>query len=89
MVLGTGTVALSLFLQPPMTLLIERVGMIWLAALFLPYGVAMIFAVRFGLYPIGFLILGYGFACAARVLQITHDMRLYRRELRRIISDSP
>lgn len=88
LILGTGTVALALFLPPPMTLLIERAGMIWLTALFLPYGVACTIGVSLGLRPVWVLILGYGVACAARILQITYDLRRYQRELRRITSDS-
>lgn len=92
LVLGTGMVALSLFLQPPMTLLIERVGMIWLAAIFLPYGVGCVINNLIHLRPLlpyWILLIGYGVACAARILQITHDLRCYQRELRRIIiSDS-
>lgn len=87
LVLGTGIVVLSLFLRPPMAQLIERVGMIWLASLFLSYGLSFTFLVTFGLHPIWVLILGYGLACAARILQITHDLRWYRRELRRLTSD--
>jgi hypothetical protein len=88
LVLGTGTVAVSLFLRPPMTLLIERVGMIWLAGLLLPYGIAIVCAVSVGFHPLGLLILGYGLACAARVLQITRDLQRYRQELRRVTGDS-
>lgn len=88
LVIGTGTVAVSLFLKPPMAQLIERVGMIWLAALFLSYGVALTLVVSFGFHPIWVLILGYGLACAARILQITHDLRSYRRGLRRLTGDS-
>lgn len=91
LVLGTGMVALSFFLQPLMSLLIERVGMIWLAAIFVPYGVGCIINNLIHLrplFPYWILIIGYGVACAARILQITHDLRCYQRELRRIISDS-
>lgn len=88
LVLGTGAVACSLLLRPPMTLLIERVGMIWLAALFVPYGVALIIYVNYRLSPSWILIIGYGVACATRSLQITHDLQRYRRELRRITSEA-
>jgi hypothetical protein len=88
LVLGTGAVALSLLLRPPMTLLIERVGMILLTALFVPYGVLLIISLSFSLNPSLILVIGYGVACAARSLQITHDLRQYWRELRRITSGS-
>lgn len=88
LVLGTGAVVCSLLLGPPMTLLIERAGMIWLAALFVPYGVALIVNVNYRLSPSWILIIGYGVACAARSLQITHDLQWYRRELRRITSEA-
>ncbi|MGH3866716.1 MAG: hypothetical protein ACRDQ4_11365 [Pseudonocardiaceae bacterium] len=84
LVLGTGTVALSLFLRPPMTLLIEQVGMIWLAALLVPYGVGLIISLGHNLDPTWVLVIGFGVACAARSLQITYDLRRYRRELRRV-----
>lgn len=80
LVVGAATAAVSLLLPQPWTVLIERVGMIWLAALFLPYGVAI--AILAG--PLastgGFLILGYGLACAARVGQITYHRHVLRRE---------
>ncbi|MBV9010922.1 MAG: lasso RiPP family leader peptide-containing protein [Pseudonocardiales bacterium] len=62
--------------------------MIWLAALFVPYGLALIINVNYRLGPSWILIIGYGVACAARSLQITHDLQQYRRELRRITSES-
>lgn len=92
LILGTGMVALSLFLQPLMTLLIERVGMIWLAAIFLPYGVGCVISALIYLDPLRpswILIIGYGVACAVRILQITHDLRGYQRELRRITIGPP
>lgn len=91
LVLGTGAVVLSLLLRAPMALLIERGGMIWLAALFVPYGVSLIISLNYRLDPSWVLVIGYGVACAARSLQITHDLRRYGRdrELRRITSESP
>jgi hypothetical protein len=87
LVLGTGAVACSLRLPLPMTLLIERVGMIWLAALFVPYGVFLIILLH--LNPTWILSVGYGVACAARSRQITQDLQRYRREPLRITSESP
>lgn len=80
LVIGAGTAALSLVLKQPLTVLVERVGMIWLSALFTPYGVAVIALSASPASTGGITILGYGLACAARAWQIAYHRRLLRRE---------
>lgn len=80
---GAATAALSLVLKPPMTLLIERVGMTWLAALMIPFGAAVYVLSDNPASTGAFLIAGYGVACAARVAQITHQLARLRMDLRR------
>lgn len=83
LVIGAGTAAVALVLSQPMTVLVERVGMIWLAALFVPYGAAvLILSGPVGVTG-GVTIVGYGLACAARVVQIT----VHRRGLHRAARD--
>lgn len=80
LLVGASTAAVSLVLPQPWTVLIERVGMTWLAGLFLPYGVAVLLLGGSPVSVGGFLIVGYGLACASRVGQITwHRWTLRRR----------
>lgn len=79
LLVGAATAALSLVLRQPMTVLIERVGMIWLFALFVPYGFAVLALGDTPASTGGITILGYGLACGARVWQISYHRRALRR----------
>ncbi len=70
-----------LFLKPMNDVLVERVGMIWLATCFLAYGSASA-AISFTATYTG-VILGLGVAFAARAWQITSDIR----RLHKILKD--
>lgn len=79
LLVGASTTAVAMLLPQPWTVLIERVGMTWMAALFLPYGVAVMILGNSLSSTGALLILGYGLACAARAWQITYHRRVLRR----------
>lgn len=80
LIIGAGTSAVALMLPQPWTILIERVGMIWLAALFLPYGAAVLLLGGSPTGTGGVTITAYGLACAVRAGQISYHRRVLRRQ---------
>lgn len=76
-----------IFLKPLNDVLVERVGMIWMASCFLAYGVAVcvqddaVFSTYTG------VILGLGIAFAARAWQITSDLRRLTKTLQELPKD--
>lgn len=84
MLLGAGTAILSLFLKPLNDVLLERVGMIWLATCFLLYGAGICLIDPSFFSPATGLALGLGAGFAARAWQITKDLRRLRRVLQEL-----
>jgi hypothetical protein len=74
LVVGSAVTLVAVFLRLPMTLVVERVGMIWLATLFLAYGAAILLLSTATVATAGGITLGFGLASIARVVQITNDL---------------
>lgn len=74
-----------LVLKPLNDVLVERVGMVWLASLFLSYFVAVCVADDAFFTTYSGVVLGLGVAFAVRAWQITRDLRA----LHRVLQDLP
>lgn len=73
--LGGAVPLVGVWLKMPTCLLIERVGMVWLSTLFLAYGVGIAFVADSRGVTAAAFTAGYGLAAAARVWQISRDLR--------------
>lgn len=79
LVVSSTTVLIGLVLQPIMSLLVERAGLVMLAVLFLAYGGGVIFVGGLSRLTGGLIIIGFGVASAARVWQITRGLRTVKK----------
>lgn len=70
LLIGALAVAVSWFREPLHGMVIELAGMIWLASLIVPFGVAALMLRGAGYIPSGILVLTLGVACAVRAGQI-------------------
>ena len=86
LLVGTVTSLVGVMVLRPLNdVLVERVGMIWMATLFLAYGVAVCALDEAFFTTYSGVILGLGAAFAARAWQITRDLQ----RLRQILRDMP
>lgn len=90
LIIGAGTALVGiLLLKPLMDVLVERVGMVWLASLFLSYFVAVCVNDDAYFTTYSGVILGLGIAFGARAWQITRDLRRLRRILQGLPHRAP
>lgn len=91
LIVGGGLALASLTLRNiALALLIERVGLALLAGLFTAFGISVYFLLGWDLVRTGGITtLAFGIAAAARVWQITHDLRKLRLALTDPISVVP
>jgi len=74
LLLGSSVTLLGVWLKPVISLLIERIGMIWLGTIFLAYGIAITLSSTASVTG-GILLYGLAAACAARAITITRDLQ--------------
>ena len=84
LVIGSSTALLGLALRPLSNVLVERVGMMWMASLFLAYFVAVCVTDDAYFTTYSGVILSLGIAFAARVVQITRDLRRLHQVLKEL-----
>lgn len=75
--LGLGAIVtlVGVFLKPVVSLLIERVGMVWLGTIFLAYAISVSVQVDGRGITGAILLYGLALATAARAITITRDIR--------------
>jgi hypothetical protein len=80
--LGAAIALGSRLFQLPVSLLVERVGLLLLAGVMLSYGVGIYLLISFERARLsGVIILAFGVACCARSWQIGRDLQRLRRAL--------
>lgn len=87
--LGSTISMVGVCLKPPLCLLTERIGMMWLGCIFLAYGLAIALTGEARIITSATLVLGLGIAAGTRSFQISKDLRKISLALQNPVLASP